>query len=220
MRYDGVNVIQVPKNYGKVSFGKDEVKHILISVIAMTAIFSILFYSEVDSWKGVGSSDALLITIGVSATAVLLGFLIHELGHKFVAQKYGAWAEFRMFPMGFVLGFITAFLGFIFVAPGAVYIQGQVTKKQYGQISLAGPMTNIVIGSMFLVLWLIIGSGSTLGHALNLLAVLSLFLAGFNMLPVPPFDGSKVVKWSIPLYVVVIAITAFLLMVAWEVIAF
>ncbi|QLH75214.1 MAG: site-2 protease family protein [Methanomassiliicoccales archaeon] len=218
MRLNGVDVIQIPDGYGRVSFGRDEVRQIIISVIAMTAIFTILFYGTVVSWPDVGTYDGLMITVAISATAVILGFLIHELGHKAVAQRYGAWAEFRMYPMGFLLGFITAFLGFLFVAPGAVYIQGQITKKQYGQISLMGPMTNIIIGTVFLAIWLVIGSDSTLGLALNMLAVLSLFLAIFNLLPIPPLDGSKVVKWNIPVYIVVVIVTAILLMVAWEII--
>ncbi|MFA5314150.1 MAG: site-2 protease family protein [Methanomassiliicoccales archaeon] len=219
MSYNGARVIRVPKNYGRVSFSREELRQILISVAAMTAIFTIFFYSTVNGWDDVSSTDALLITIGISALAVVLGFLIHELGHKVVAQKYGAWAEFRMYPMGFVLGFVTAFLGFLFIAPGAVYIQGQVTKKQYGKISLAGPMTNMVIGSIFLVLWLAFDEG-TLGMSLNMLAVLSLFLAVFNLLPIPPLDGSKVLKWSLPIYVAVGAVAVFLLLVAWGIIGF
>ncbi|MFA5314297.1 MAG: site-2 protease family protein, partial [Methanomassiliicoccales archaeon] len=200
MSYNGARVIRVPKNYGKVNFSREELRQILISVVAMTAIFTIFFYSTVNGWGDVGSTDALLITIGISALAVVLGFLIHELGHKVVAQKYGAWAEFRMYPMGFVLGFITAFLGFLFIAPGAVYIQGQVTKKQYGKISIAGPLTNVVIGSIFLGLWMVFDTG-ILGRSLNMLAVLSLFLAVFNLLPIPPLDGSKIIRWSLPVYV-------------------
>jgi Zn-dependent protease len=221
MRYDGATVIRVPKNYGKVSFSKKELRDILISVVAMTAIFTIFFYSTVRDWSGVNSvSDALSITIGISAVTVLLGFLIHELGHKVVAQHYGAWAEFMMYPMGFVLGFITAIFGFLLIAPGAVYIQGQVTKKQYGQISLAGPMTNIIIGSIFLAISFTTDPESIIGHSLNMLAVLSLFLAVFNLLPIPPLDGSKVVRWSIPIYLAVGAVSVFLLLIGWGIITF
>jgi len=220
MSYNGATIIRVPKNYGKVSFSRQETKEIIISVLAMTAIFTILFYTTVDSWDGLSALDAVLVTVGISAIAVVLGFLIHELGHKVVAQKYGAWAEFRMYPMGFVLGFITALFGFLLVAPGAVYIQGQVTRKQYGKISLAGPMTNIVIGGIFLALWLVTGSDGVLGLSLQLLAVLSLFLAVFNLLPIPPLDGFKVVRWSIPVYIVTGAIAVFLLMIGWEWITF
>jgi len=220
MSYNGATIIRVPKNYGKVSFSKQETKEIVISVLAMTAIFTILFYTTVDSWDGLSAFDAVLVTIGISAIAVVLGFLIHELGHKVVAQKYGAWAEFRMYPMGFVLGFITALFGFLLVAPGAVYIQGQVTRKQYGKISLAGPMTNIVIGGIFLALWLVTGSDGVLGLSLQLLAVLSLFLAVFNLLPIPPLDGFKVVRWSVPVYLITGAIAVFLLMIGWEWITF
>jgi Zn-dependent protease len=50
---------------------------------------------------------------------------------------------------------------------------------------------------------------------LSLIAVMSLFLAGFNLLPIPPLDGYKVAIWSIPVYVAMVAVTGFGLLLAW-----
>jgi len=131
-----------------------------------------------------------------------------------MAQRYGAWAEFRMFPMGLVLGFIMSLFGFIFVAPGAVYIAGNITKKQNGLISLAGPITNIIVGASFFALWVLFPAGA-LGYAFQLLTIMSLFLGVFNLLPIPPLDGEKIARWNIPVYVLTIGTAGVLLYLAW-----
>jgi Zn-dependent protease len=51
------------------------------------------------------------------------------------------------------------------------------------------------------------------------MAVLSLMLAVFNLLPIPPLDGSKVLKWNLPIYIIVMALAVFLFLVSWQVIA-
>jgi Zn-dependent protease len=97
--------------------------------------------------------------------------------------------------MGIVLALITSTLGFIFAAPGATYIQGyNVSDRQNGIISLAGPVTNVVIALVFLLVGLvgtgIVGTIGMVGFQVNL------FLAAFNMLPVMPLDGAKVFHWN------------------------
>ena len=47
----------------------------------------------------------------ISLVAVSTGFLMHELMHKFVAQRYGAWAEFRVFPLGLMMAILFSFFG-------------------------------------------------------------------------------------------------------------
>ena len=148
----------------------------------------------------------------------MTGFLLHELGHKFVAQRYGAWAEYRMYPMGLLMALVFSFLGFLFAAPGAVYIQGRISRKQNGLISLAGPLTNILFGTSFIVLWLAFPSLGLWSSAFNWVGVLSLFLAGFNLIPLGPLDGKKVFNWSPTTWVLAVIATAIPLMIGWGII--
>ncbi|HEY3419332.1 MAG TPA: hypothetical protein VGK23_02125 [Methanomassiliicoccales archaeon] len=194
------NTVYIPQGYGKIRFSRVEITHILIGVAALTLAFTVYLYA------GLASSLSLPVIVGVSALVVLAGFLFHELGHKFVAQRYGAWAEFRMYPLGLLLAVVMSFMGVLFAAPGAVYISGRVTKKQNGLISLAGPIVNLAIGGIFLAAWLVYPFGST-GLILNLVAIMSLFLGGFNLIPIPPLDGYKIAVWSIPVYVTMVALT-------------
>ncbi|NLX46947.1 MAG: hypothetical protein GXY70_02055 [Euryarchaeota archaeon] len=203
--YDEHGSLIIPRNFGRFHFGRQELIQIMISVAVLTAAFTIVMIGSVP-WY---------LAFGVAATVSLTGFLLHELGHKFVAQRYGAWAEYRMYPTGLFMALLFSFLGFLFAAPGAVYIQGRISKKQNGLISLAGPATNIVFGTTFVVLWLLFPSYGMWSAAFNWIGVLSLFLAGFNLIPLGPLDGKKVLAWSPTAWALALIATAVPLAIGW-----
>ena len=106
-----------------------------------------------------------------------------------------------MWPMGLVLALVTSLIGFIFAAPGATYIQGMnISKEENGQISIAGPLVNIVIGVLFLPLALFSSPGSFLQDLGVIGAYINIFLALFNLLPIGPLDGSKVWRWNVAIW--------------------
>ena len=123
-----------------------------------------------------------------------LGFLLHELSHKFVAQHYGCTAEFRAWDQYLYLAVgLAVVVGFIFAAPGAVMISGMVTRKENGIISIAGPLTNYLLALIFLVLALLFPAGRlvfTIGLSINI------WLGLFNLIPFGPLDGAKVFHWN------------------------
>ena len=91
----------------------------------------------------------LLLSMPVMLVAVGPAFLLHEIGHKIVAKKYGCWAEFRVDPSGLKFGIaLVALTGILFMAPGAVMVAGLVTRRQNGHIAIAGPAVNF---SLFLI---------------------------------------------------------------------
>jgi Zn-dependent protease len=132
-----------------------------------------------------------LMTIGV-------GFVLHELMHKFVAERYGFMAHFRMWVQGLVFALLTALLlGIVFAAPGATYIMGQgITEKENGIISLAGPLTNVAIALIFLPLLFINTNSVIIIEAGYLGSYFNFFLATFNMIPIFVLDGAKVFRWN------------------------
>ena len=85
----------------------------------------------------------------IAALTVGLAFLFHEIAHKYYAQRYGCWAEFRSFDIGLLMAVAMSFFGFIFAAPGAVVISGIVSQEDYGKIAVAGPVTNIILAVVF-----------------------------------------------------------------------
>lgn len=165
-----------------------EVRDLIISWFSISLAFAII-YARFDQ---IQLFDAFLI----SAIAVGTGFILHELAHKYVAIHYGAKAAFRMWPLGLVLAVGLAIVaGFIFAAPGAVYVMGNVSARKNGIISLAGPITNIILAGIFFVL-AAVSTQPFWAQAFGVAFSINLWLALFNMIPIFPLDGSKVFKWN------------------------
>lgn len=200
--------IHIPSGYGKIRFGKVEMRNIALAVGALTLAFTLSMFLR-SSISGLSTTEFFFYALGTSFVAVLTGFMLHELAHKVVAQRNGAWAEFRAYPMGLAIAIVTALFGFLLAAPGAVYIQGMISRKQNGLISIAGPLTNLGLGIPFLALGLWLETG-LLAIALYWIGSVNILLAVFNLLPIAPLDGSKVLKWSVPIYAVTFGATALL----------
>ena len=203
---------RINMNYGMPVFSKIEIRDIAIAILVLTAAFTIIFYR-----MKLFSDDPVVNTacwFGVSFMMVILSFMLHEMGHKFTAQKFGAWSEFRMYPLGLGLCLIMSAFGFLFAAPGAVYIRGYITDEMNGKISIAGPAVNIVISAISLILCVIIGHGMS-ATIFYLLGYMNAFLALFNLLPIPPLDGSKIAKWNPGIYVGALVIAGVLFAVTW-----
>lgn len=167
----------------------DEALHILVSVITISVAFAIVYTGSTVF------DQHFLATMGLIILTVGLGFILHELAHKFVAIHYGAYARYQAWTLGLLLSVIMAFLvGFVFAAPGAVYVYGNhITREQNGKISLAGPATNLFLGLIFLAIGLAfpgLRQITTLGSGVNF------FLGAFNMLPFFPMDGQKIWAWN------------------------
>ena len=194
-------------------FSVIEVRDIIIAWAALGLAFAISYVSrgELLGFSGLSPFEFGYVLL-ISLLTVGPGFVFHELSHKFVAQRYGFWAEFRMWPMGLALALITSLLGFIFAAPGATYISGMnISQSENGKISLAGPLTNVAIAIMFFP-FLAFGPGflqdlGSIGVPINI------FLALFNLLPVGPLDGSKVFRWNVVVWAAVFVPLA--LVLAW-----
>ena len=182
-----------------------EIRDIVIAWLALGLAFSLSFVSRFDILGSGGLGSSAFVTYFVIAVLTVgPGFVFHELSHKFVARRYGFWAEFRMWPMGLVLALVTSLLGFIFAAPGATYISGMnISKPENGKISLAGPAVNVFIAVLFLPLAL---NGAGFWGELGYFGTyINFFLALFNMLPLGPLDGAKVFRWNLVIWAVVFA---------------
>ncbi|MFA6461931.1 MAG: hypothetical protein WCV90_06715 [Candidatus Woesearchaeota archaeon] len=198
---------------GKISTSRTELIDILKAWIVISLTFSFLFSGiTLSSEEGFFSSletGKFWITFLISLITVGIGFLFHELAHKFVAQHYGCVAEFRSFDEMLLLALGLAILiGFTFIAPGAVMISGMITRKENGIISVAGPATNYVLALIFLGLMLLIPSWSSvlsIGFSANL------WLGLFNMIPFLNFDGVKIFRWNIPIWAGMVAFGIFFL---------
>jgi Zn-dependent protease len=144
----------------------------------------------------------------------LLSFMGHELAHKFTAQHYGMWSEFRMSPMGYYLSAIAILFSIPIFGTGIMYTSGTTSKEEDAKSNLAGPLSNFIfaICLMFLafaaVLFLDPISLANTMFLVRYGIIINGVLGLFNMIPFQPFDGATVKDWSLPVW---IAMTAALL---------
>ncbi|RLG52786.1 MAG: site-2 protease family protein [Thermoproteota archaeon] len=174
----------VPVRGGKLSFTGRELSDIALALAALL----------ISAWileRG-GLRTFLVVSPGIA-----VGFLLHELAHKFTAQHLGYQAEFRAFWMGILIMVLTSLTGFIlFAAPGAVVVGAAYhwRERDLGLIASAGPLTNIVLALLFLAT-APLASGLAAG-ILGYAAKINSWLAFFNLIPLWELDGRKIAAWS------------------------
>ena len=190
-------------------FSKIEITHLLTSMAVLTIAFSFAFTSNNLIY---GFNFGLLVFfIPTAFLGVLTAFFFHELSHKFMAQKYGLWSEFRMYPRGLLLALVLSVLTpFVFAAPGAVMFRGEIRNFEMGKIASAGPLANIIIATVTFPLYLFVFyETATIGQIIGFICLINAFLATFNLLPFGPLDGMKIVRWNATVWAMlfIIAIT-------------
>ncbi len=202
-----------------------ELQDMIIADVALSVAFSILlsagntakisFCSLSSGIFGTFCSNPFLFYLPISFVAVSFSFILHEYMHKRVAQHYGAIAAFKRSDLGIVIALVTSFLGFLMALPGATMIYtDKFTKRQDGITSVAGPLTNFAVFVVFYTGMFVFRHGY-LNLLMGTTAFIALWLAFVNMLPVPPLDGSKVLRWNKPTYFIII-ITVFALLILLE----
>lgn len=184
-----------------------ELRDLVVSAILLALAFGILFSGgfRALSNPGILISMFLLALVGVSA-----GFVLHELGHRFVARRFGCFAEYKMWTTGLVVAIMCSFFGFVFAAPGAVMIHPGVdlggrptlTKQRLGIISIAGPSMNIFLAIVFILL-----NGLYPSLVFSLGAQINTWLALFNLIPFGALDGAKIMSWDKKVWLVAVIIT-------------
>jgi len=189
-------------------FSKTEIIHILIAMGILTIAFSFAF-SPIYNFD----LNKLLEYIPISFLGILTAFFVHELSHKFMAQKYGLWSEFRMYPKGLLLSlFLAIFTGFVFAAPGAVMFRGDTRTFETGRIAAAGPAANIVIGGISFFLYrFVFFEMDFAGRIFGFISLVNILLATFNLLPFGPLDGVKVIRWNGIVWSILFALSIILL---------
>ncbi|MGB0653645.1 MAG: M50 family metallopeptidase [Thermoplasmatota archaeon] len=204
-----------PPGPPKIRYSLTELFHLGSAVFILTAAFTLVLNSP--SFAAVEEADLAWWQVLLAAFgAVTSGFVLHELAHKIVAQRYGHWAEFRaqFAGLGITL-LLAALLKALFAAPGAVVIYGRVTPKENGLISLVGPGINFVIALAAYPFTLVTDTSAALPTILYVVAFVNALLAVFNLIPFGPFDGRKVLSWNWIVWLVSMVLCATLLVLVW-----
>ena len=201
-----------------ISIGS-ELKELALADIVLSIAFTLVLIGGIRT--AVSYPASLLYFFPISAVAITLTFVLHEMMHKFVAQRYGAIAAFKASRVGLIITLIPSMFGFLIGLPGATMIYAsRFTQKEEGIVSLAGPLTNFAVFFVFLAIGMLVyphflsevlasftgtSNLSYFHDMINITLFVSLILAFFNMLPIYPLDGSKVLKWNKLAYIGTIA---------------
>ncbi len=146
----------------------------------------------------------------ILAVTLLYSVILHEVAHGWVARLFGddtAWRDGRLTlnpvshldPIGTLMLFL---VGFGWAKPVPVnYYSLKRSRFGFFSVALAGCATNILIAVIALILLQFgaVNDNSMLSTILPLVIRVNIILGAFNLIPIPPLDGSKILMSFLPL---------------------
>ncbi|WAC09046.1 MAG: site-2 protease family protein [Thermodesulfobacteriota bacterium] len=152
------------------------------------------------------TNPALFILL---ALILLYSVIFHEVAHGWVARFFGddtAWRYGRLTlnpvahldPIGTLMLFI---VGFGWAKPVPVNYH-RLSNSRFGLIavSLAGCLTNILIAiiAILLLQFQSLSTNPAFSTLLSIVVKINIILGAFNLIPIPPLDGSKILMGLLP----------------------
>jgi Zn-dependent protease len=150
--------------------------------------------------------------LGAIIALVILVFsaILHEIAHGYVAEHFGdptarIMGRLTLDPRKHIDPIMSIALPLLLLISGSPIIIGGAKpvpvdpfnlrdgRKDLALVSLAGPLTNVAIAVIFSLIFRIFPSG-----IIGLVVQLNLLLAIFNLIPIPPLDGSKIFSLLLP----------------------
>lgn len=164
-----------------------------------------------------GDLRGFLITLCLMLPAVIICLSVHECAHGWAARALGDRTAQRagrltLDPMAHIdpIGFACMLIfGFGWARPVPVNVSGfRMKNRKLGMalVALAGPVSNLILALIGYVITLFIGNRlagdamffRTLTLFFSYIASLSVGLGVFNLIPIPPLDGSRVLNAFVP----------------------
>lgn len=158
----------------------------------------------------------MIISLLISFALLLVAMTVHEFSHGWVAYKLGdPTAKYsgrltlnplaHIDPIGTVLLplilFITTQGRFVFGAAKPVPINYWALKNPKRDIiwvGLSGPLANFIFAIFLSILWRFLPSFGIINFVFESLISINVLLGVFNLVPIPPLDGSRVVMGLLP----------------------
>lgn len=146
---------------------------------------------------------------------LLFSAIVHEVSHGLAAEYFGDSTardagRITLNPIPHIDPFGSILLPLLLLAVGSPIIVGAAKpvpvnfnnlrnpKRDMALVSLAGPLSNFLLAILFGLIIKLGLSNSISGPILVTGIVLNLVLGVFNLIPIPPLDGSKIVASFLP----------------------
>lgn len=142
----------------------------------------------------------------LSLPGIILALTVHEFAHALAAywmgdstaRQYGRLTLnpiAHIDPIGFICLILTRRFGWAKPVPVNDF-NFRDRKKGLLFVSLAGPMSNFIVAALLALLYRLFYSsiGQTLTGIFQYAYIINLSIGVFNLLPIPPLDGSKVLQ--------------------------
>lgn len=175
-------------------------------------LFDIMDYIRTEQYA------LLLVNLASIAFVVFCTLPVHEFAHAWTAVKLGddtprLQGRLTLRPMAHIdpIGALMIFLvGFGYAKPVRVNMHNLKNgRKSFALVALAGPVSNIIMALIFTFLqtliyvitknaFLPVVVYTVLGSFFSFAASINISLAVFNLLPIPPLDGSRIANLILP----------------------
>ena len=162
-----------------------------------------------------GDIQQILLELLAGIVVIFIALPLHECAHGFVARLLGDPTAERMGRLSLnplnhldpIGSLAILFVGFGWAKPVPVnpyYFKNR--KNGMALVSLAGPLANLLIASFAIMIYKILLYFVPISEftlilcgVLNLVAQINISLCAFNLIPIPPLDGSKIIGFFLPM---------------------
>ncbi len=178
---------RIAKEKGKILLAKD-FRDTVLAILLLTLIFAYNFQNPVGT---VNSVIPALLAVGVA-------FFVNKIAHNLLASKFGCAAYYKLWLPGIIFGLLLMIMGFKFPVVGLIIVHPfafgrwgfksrRLSMMEEGLVGFIGPASNIMLAMLFSLFP---------GSFFSYMSFVSAYFAIFNLLPIKPLNGYRIIVWK------------------------